>query len=160
MPIVSQYLGSNLIKSHLRTVSVIQCFSWKWQGNKRVLSFSRSFRYFPENKSRKQNAETEQARPHLHFAPKIIKIHLTVLENESFEVYMLFQKSIKNGHVHETPSCMYGYWNFVKAAFEWAIQQNIHAWSRALRMTVFSTFLKLACKLQSTRSRRLPNGFW
>ena len=47
------------------------------------------FRCFPTNKSRKQNTETEQARPQLQFAPKIIKIRLVVLENELIEVCVL-----------------------------------------------------------------------
>ena len=66
---------------------------WKLTRKNRVLSFSQSFRYFPQNKSSKQNAETRQARPQLYFATKIIKIHLPVLENELIEVCMLFLKS-------------------------------------------------------------------
>ena len=58
----------------------------------RVLNFSWRFRRFSANKSSKQNAETEQARPQLYFAPKIIKIHLVVLENELIEVCMLISK--------------------------------------------------------------------
>ena len=50
------------------------------------------FRYFPTNKSRKQNAETEQARPQLQFAQKNIEIHLVVLENELIEVCILVSK--------------------------------------------------------------------
>ena len=99
---------------HLGTVSYIQyfdvIFSWfgafpvgasvnnrrtsspNWQGKNWVLNFSWRFRRFSANKSSKQNAETEQARPQLYFAPKIIKIHLVVLENELIEVCMLISK--------------------------------------------------------------------
>ena len=68
------------------------CFSQNWQGKNWVLNFSWRFRRFSANKSSKQNAETEQARPQLYFAPKIIKIHLVVLENELIEVCMLISK--------------------------------------------------------------------
>ena len=68
------------------------CFSQNWQGKNWVLNFSWRFRRFSANKSIKQNAETEQARPQLYFAPKIIKIHLVVLENELIEVCMLIPK--------------------------------------------------------------------
>ena len=79
------------------------------QGKHSTFYFIERFRCFRLNKSVLETVETKQADSQLHFAPKIIKIHLTVLENESFEVYMLFQKSIKNDHAHETPSCMYVY---------------------------------------------------
>ena len=68
------------------------CFSQNWQGKNWVLNFSWRFRRFSANKSSKQNAETEQARPQLYFAQKIIKIHLVVLENELIEVCMLISK--------------------------------------------------------------------
>ena len=62
------------------------------QAENRVPNFSRSFCFFPLNKSSKQNTETAPARPPLYFAPKIIEIHLTVLENELIEVCMLILK--------------------------------------------------------------------
>ena len=51
-----------------------------------VLNFSRQFRRIPAKKSSKQNTETEQATPQLYSAPKIIRNHLLVLENEFIEV--------------------------------------------------------------------------
>ena len=62
-----------------------ECRKNKWEN--RVLVFSWSFCLFTLNKSSKQNTATRQARPQLHFAPKIIKIRLTVLENELIEVF-------------------------------------------------------------------------
>ena len=49
--------------------------------------------FFSLNKSSKQNPETTPARPQLYFAPKIIEIRLTVLENELIEVCMLIIKN-------------------------------------------------------------------
>ena len=83
------------------------CFSQNWQGKNWVLNFSWRFRRFSANKSSKQNAETEQARPQLYFGPKITKIHLVVLENELIEVCMLIPKSAKNYHAYVTPYCVY-----------------------------------------------------
>ena len=64
----------------------------------RVLNFSWSFCLFPLNKSSKQATETRQARRQFHFAPKIIIIHRTVLENELFEVSVLIQKTNKKSY--------------------------------------------------------------
>ena len=61
----------------------------------RVLNFSWSFRFFPLNKSSNQNTETKQTKPQLHFALKIIKNHLAVLENELVEVCSLILKKCK-----------------------------------------------------------------
>ena len=107
------------------------------------------FRCFPIKKSRKQNTETEQAQPQLQFAPKIIKIHLVVLENELIEVCMLVPKTAK------TASCVYVLLLLTKGP----LPKFQYTYIRAMHVTVFSTFLKLAYKLQSTRSPRLPNGF-
>ena len=63
-----------------------------WQGFLGGFNLVSVFRCFPTNKSRKQNAETEQARPQLQFAPKIIKIRLLVLENELIDICMLVSK--------------------------------------------------------------------
>ena len=79
-----------------------------------VLKFSWRFRRFQANKSSKQNAETEQARPQLYFAPKIIKIHLVVLENELIEVCIVIPKKYKKRSFFVTHSCVYVYWNFVE----------------------------------------------
>ena len=68
------------------------CFSQNLQRKKVVPNFSRLFRRFSAKKSIKQNTKTEQARSQLHFAPKIIRIHLVVLENELIEVCMLIPK--------------------------------------------------------------------
>ena len=58
------------------------------------------FLLFSLKKSSKQNAETRQARPQLHFAPKIIKIHLTVLENGLIEVCVPILKLKKTPCFH------------------------------------------------------------
>ena len=142
MPIVSQFLGSKLIKSHLQTVSVIQFFPWNWQGNKRVLSLSLSFRYFPENKSRKQNTETEQARPQLHFAPKIIRIHLVVLENELIEVCKLVSKKCwKRSPVNHALMHVHSVVLLTKGPLP-KFQYTYFAWRRDISVTVFDTFLE------------------
>ena len=105
-------------------------FAKRARGN-RVLNFSWSFRRFALNKRRKQSTETRQARHQLHFAQKIIKNHLTVLENELIEVCMLISKSAKTvTRMLDLHVCIY--WNFAKAAFEWAI----HTW----RSVDFSNF--------------------
>ena len=90
----------------IQQVRTTRVFSQNWQEQNRVLNFSWRFRQFPENKSRKQNTETEQARPQLCFAPKIIKIHLVVSENELIEVCMLVSKSVQKNTQCGTPSCM------------------------------------------------------
>ena len=107
------------------------------------------FRCFSIKKSRKQNTETEQAQPQLQFAPKIIKIHLVFLENELIEVCMLVPKTAK------TASCGYVLLLLTKGP----LPKFQYPYIRAMHVTVFSTFLKLAYKLQSTRSPRLSNGF-
>ena len=61
----------------------------------RVLNFFWSFRFFSLNKSSKHDTETRQTRPQLHFAPKIIKKRLVVLENELVEVCSLILKKCK-----------------------------------------------------------------
>ena len=117
----------------------------------RVLNFSWSFHHFALNKSRKQNTETRQARRQLHFAPKIIKNRLVVLENELIEVCVLILKNVK-----KTPRI-----NVIiahqRSFNKMSINTYIKTWHTRNR---FSTFLKLPCKLQSTRSPRLSNGFW
>ena len=57
--------------------------------------FTESFRYFRLNKSVLETTETKQADSQLHFAPKIIKNHLLVFENELIEDTMLVPKKIK-----------------------------------------------------------------
>ena len=58
--------------------------------------FLRSFRYFRLNKSVLQTKETKQADSQLHFAPKIIKIHLVVFENELIEDAIPVLKKCQN----------------------------------------------------------------
>ena len=58
--------------------------------------FTESFRCFQLNKSVLQTTETKQADSQLHFAPKIIKNHLLVFENELIEDTMLVPKTKQN----------------------------------------------------------------
>ena len=58
----------------------------KGEGKSVVLNVSQSFCYFRHSKSVLETAETKQVDSQLCFAPKIIKIHLVVWENELFEV--------------------------------------------------------------------------
>ena len=55
------------------------------QGKSTTFCFTKSFHYSQLNKSVLETAETKQADSQLHFAPKIIKIHLLVFENELIE---------------------------------------------------------------------------
>ena len=123
---------------------------YRWR-ELRVLNFSWSFCLFPLNKSRKQNTETRQARPQLHFALKIIKNRLLVLENELVEVCTISKKCEKNIR----SSCVYC--SFKGRLSEMPMNAYMKIW---LTRNHFVSFLELACKLQPTRSPKLPNWFW
>ena len=62
------------------------------QGKNNTFYFTESFCCFRLNKSVLKTAETKQADSQLHFAPKIIEIHLLVFENELIEDAMLVPK--------------------------------------------------------------------
>ena len=61
-----------------------------------IFYFLESFCYFRLNKSVLQLKKTKQADSQLYFAPKNIKIHLVVFENELFEDTMLVLKKSQN----------------------------------------------------------------
>ena len=66
-----------------------------------VSNFGQSFCYFRHSKSVLETAETKQVDSQLWFAPKIIKIHLVVWENELLEVAWTVSKtSQKQKHTH------------------------------------------------------------
>ena len=65
------------------------------QGKNNTFDVTESVCCFRLNKSELETAETKQARSQLYFAPKIIKIHLLVFENELIEDAMLVPKSHK-----------------------------------------------------------------
>ena len=62
------------------------------QGKHNTFYFAETFRCFRLNKSVLETTETKQTDSQLHFAPKIIKIHLLVFENELIEDAMLAKK--------------------------------------------------------------------
>ena len=62
------------------------------QGKTTTFYFIESFRCFRLNKSVLGTKETKQADSQFCFAPKIIKIHLLVFENELIEDAMLVPK--------------------------------------------------------------------
>ena len=66
------------------------------RGKHNTFYFTECFRYFRLNKSVLETTETKQADSQLHFAPKIIKNHLLVFENELIEDTMLVQKKSQN----------------------------------------------------------------
>ena len=66
------------------------------QGKSNTFYFTGSFRCFRLSKSVLETTETKQASSQLHFAPKIIKIHLVVFENELIEDAMLVPKKEQN----------------------------------------------------------------
>ena len=66
------------------------------QGKHTTFYFTESFRYFHLNKSVLETKQTKQVDSQLHFAPKSIKIHLVVFENESIEEAMLVPKKFQN----------------------------------------------------------------
>ena len=66
------------------------------QGKNNTFDFAESVCYFRLNKSELETAETKQADSQLYFAPKIIKIHLLVFENELIEDAMLVPKKSQN----------------------------------------------------------------
>ena len=94
-----QFRGISTIQSDPRKNRREQWMPKKLTRKNKVLNFSWRFCLFPQNKSSKQTTETRQARPQLHFAPKIIKFHLTVLENKLIEVCRLILKKIKKHHL-------------------------------------------------------------
>ena len=63
-----------------------------WARENTTFYFAESFCCFRVNKSVLETAETKQADSQLHFAPKIIEIHLLVFENELIEDAMLVPK--------------------------------------------------------------------
>ena len=65
------------------------------QGKNTTFYFTESFRSFQLNETVLETTETKQADSQLYFAPKIIKIHLLVFENELFEDAMSVLKKIK-----------------------------------------------------------------
>ena len=65
------------------------------QGKNNTFDFTESICCFRLNKSELETVETKQADSQLYFAPKIIKIHLLVFENELIEDAMLVPKSSK-----------------------------------------------------------------
>ena len=67
-----------------------------WTQKNTTFCFTRRFRYFRLNKSVLETAETKQPDSQLHFAPKIIKIHLIVFENELIEDVLLVPKKFQN----------------------------------------------------------------
>ena len=77
---------------------------------------------------------------------------MAVLENELVEVCTMVPKNIK---IVTRPSCVYC--SFKGRLSEMPINAYMKIWHTRDR---FSTFLKLTRKLQSTRSPKLPNGFW
>ena len=71
----------------------------KLEGGQRknsTFNFTESFCSFQLNETVLETTETKQADSQLHFAPKIIKIHLLVFENELFEDAMPVPKKFQN----------------------------------------------------------------
>ena len=66
------------------------------QGKNNTFDFAESVCCFRLNKSELETAETKQADSQLHFASKIIEIHLVVFENELIEDAMLVPKKSQN----------------------------------------------------------------
>ena len=66
------------------------------QGKNYTFDFTESFCCFRLNKSVLETVETKQADSQLYFAPKIVKIHLLVFENELIEDAMLVPKKFQN----------------------------------------------------------------
>ena len=66
------------------------------QGKNTTFYFAKSFCCFRLNKSVLETAETKEADSQLYFAPKIIKNHLLVFENELIEDTMLVPKKSQN----------------------------------------------------------------
>ena len=62
------------------------------QGKNNTFYFTESFRCFRLNKSVLETTETKHAGSQFYFAPKNIKIHLLVFENELIEDAMLVRK--------------------------------------------------------------------
>ena len=69
---------------------------WKLGKENNIFYFAKSFCCFRLNKSVLETAETKQADSQLHFASKIIEIHLLVFENKLIEDAMLVLKKSKN----------------------------------------------------------------
>ena len=66
------------------------------QGKPNTFDFTESFCCLRLNKSVLETTETKQADSLLYFAPKIIKIHLLVFENELIEDAVLVLKKFQN----------------------------------------------------------------
>ena len=66
------------------------------QGKNTTFYFTESFRCFRLNKSVLETTETKHAGSQLYFAPKNIKIHLLVFENELIEDVMPVPKKLQN----------------------------------------------------------------
>ena len=65
------------------------------QGKNTTFYFTESVRCFQLNETVLETTKTKKADSQLHFAPKIIKIHLLVFENELFEDAMPVPKQNK-----------------------------------------------------------------
>ena len=77
-----------------------QALLLKWEGESVVFNFGQSFCYFRHSKSVLETAEKIQVDSQLCFAPKIIKIHLLVFENELIEDAMLVRKRFQKLKTH------------------------------------------------------------
>ena len=89
---------------------------------------------------------TEQANPHLHFAPKIIKIRSVAFENELFEHVQLTSKKVPKTGMRTL--AMY---------VQCTRPHSSHLTNRCI--PAIGTFLKSVADVQTTRSQRLLNGF-
>ena len=67
-----------------------------WARKTNTFYFTESVRCFQLNKSVLETTETKQAGSQLHFAPKIIKIHSLVFENELVEDAIPVPKTLQN----------------------------------------------------------------
>ena len=76
------------------------------RGKHNTFYFTESFCRFRPNKSVLETTETKQADSQLHFAPKTIKNHLLVFENELIEDTMLVPKNPKTENSY-LPVVMY-----------------------------------------------------
>ena len=115
-----------------------------WARKNTTFGFTGSSCCFRPNKNVLETKETKHTDSQLHFAPKNIKIHLVVFENELSEDAMLVPKKFQN-------------W---KPMFYSCIAPRacmIRWYMSKTWVFSFGTFLELAWHLQSTRSRRLLN---
>ena len=102
-----------------------------WTRKNNTSYFTDSFRCFRLNKSVLQTTETKQADSQLHFAPKIIKIHLLVFENELIECHASSPKNPENSyfsHVWTFHACLGSLTNY------------LHSYMTKTRVFSFETF--------------------